>query len=309
VLLVVQRQQRMATAAASISGMRSQLQQGISILPIDLRGLSMNAVNATTGASQPDLVAGTDTSLDLRVTIGGGVICSIDAGRTTVVLAPNQRLASGARLTSWSAQPVAGDTILAMDEGATSATTDDRWPAYRISTIAQSQVSGAPGNACPTVQVLSGTVVTTPALVTAADASKPSWTLTLATAAGTATPLSATVGTGYPVRFVRRVKYALYPAADGKWYLGYCEGAQCAAASPYAPIAGPLRPFASAGSATNGVRFAFHDTTGATTATMANVSRIVVVLRGMSDSVSLAGTSRRRAKTDSTRISVAIRNR
>ena len=306
VLGVLNRQQRFVSASSAILDMRAQLQGSAAILPMDLRAASVSATDPTTGNSMPDIVnlaplnETADKRLDLRVTFGSAIACSV-AGNQVVVPATGA-LASGATLTSWTSPPVVGDTLYVFDEGATMAANNDRWHPREVAAVTQNGT-----NACPTTPTVVGASTFGP-FTSAADAARRSWTLTLGT--GTVGPLPATVTIGAPVRLVRRVRYELYQAADNQWYLGFCEGVDCAAVQPYKPLAGPLRPYVSQGHAQNGLRFTFFDTAGVVTPTPANVARVDISLRGITGrKVNFAGGSTADFVADTLRLSVALRNR
>ena len=79
---------------------------------------------------------------------------------------------------------------------------------------------------------------------------------------------TATVPVGAPVRGFEPVTYWLYPASDGKWYLGMRSGVGTQ------PLAGPLSPA--------GLSFAYYDATGASTAVPTRVALIEIRVRGLS---------------------------
>lgn len=305
VLGVLRRQQRFFSASGAILDMRAQLQGSSAILPMDLRAASSSATDPTTGAAMPDIVNAAplnttaDKMIDLRVTFGSAITCSVAADR--IVVPATGTLSSGARLTSWTSPPKVGDTVYVFDEGASQAANNDRWHPREVTGVLQEAT-----NTCPVAPVLVGGVAFGP-FTKLADAATRSWTLNLGTATG---GLPITVMIGAPVRLVRRVKYELYQANDQQWYLGFCEGTDCAALQPYKPLAGPLRPYVSAGHAQNGLKFTFYDTTGNTTTVPQNVARVDVSIRGVTGKkVSFAGGSTADFRSDTLRLSVALRNR
>ena len=67
---------------------------------------------------------------------------------------------------------------------------------------------------------------------------------------------------GAPVRFTRRTRLSHYRASDGRWYLGLREwNAPLARFNAIQPVAGPFAPYAT--SSASGIRFDYHDETGA----------------------------------------------
>ena len=272
IMRVILRQQRFYSSAAEITSTRADLRDLATALPGDLRGIS---------SAGGDIYAMSDSSIDFRLPLGMATICQVGAGLTSVVVPPTS-LASRSGVTSWLSQPVAGDSVLIYDDGATTSISDDGWRLYKI--------SGAPSSAsCPNA---------TGFTATAAEAT-----------AGTSFPLSsampATSPQGSAMMFFRRAHYGLFLTASGKTMLGYfdCPGGVCGAVTP---VAGPFLPYALTGS---GVQFTYYDSTGVVTAVKTNVARIDVVLRARTAvPVALVGGNRSYL-TDSLAFTVSLRNR
>src|SRR5688572_17740952 len=119
-------QTRFQAGASRVVGSQRSMRQIGDLLPSELRALG-------TGAG--DIYAMGPSSVDLRVTTGSSVVCSISAGRTSVTIPPVQ-LATAVPLTSWRDVPLAGDSVFIFDEGALSARNDDTWRAYRLTASA-----------------------------------------------------------------------------------------------------------------------------------------------------------------------------
>lgn len=272
IMRVVLRQQRFYAGAAEITSSRADLRDLATSLPTDLRGIS---------SAGGDIYAMSDSSIDFRLPMGISAICVLGAGLTSVVVPPTT-LATRSGVTSWTAKPVAGDSVLIYDEGATSALTDDSWRAYRV-TAAPTTV------ACPTTTGFTGTSAEAAAGVSLAISPA----------------LPATTPQGSPIMLFRHAHYGLFLTSSGKTMLGYsdCPGAVCAAMTP---IAGPFLPYAASGS---GVQFAYYDSTGAVTAVRANVARIDVVVRSQTAApVALIGGAKSYVR-DSLAFTVSLRNR
>ncbi len=79
---------------------------------------------------------------------------------------------------------------------------------------------------------------------------------------------------GAPVRFFERVRYQLYKDASNTWWLG-TQSIVNGSWSGVTQVAGPLL-------ANTGIKFTYYDSTGAVTATAANVTSIGITARGMS---------------------------
>lgn len=268
---VLVRQQRFYRGTADLLEARSQTRQAAGILPAELRSIS------PVGG---DIIQMAETDLRFRATVGSSVLCAISGGE--VVLPPTNP-DRGNIATTWGAAPTAGDSVFIFNEGPTTSASDDSWTAYEIGSSVET-VTGA----CPTFT----------GLTTAADASKGS--LKFAVGGG----LDANITVGSPMRFVRWVRYSLYAAPSGQWYLGFCS--PTCTISGREPIAGPFVP---ASGASSGIHFTYLDVNGAVTATPAAVAQVSVLVRADSRSrMSTAGFDRRLAG-DSLRFTVGIRNR
>jgi hypothetical protein len=270
IMRVVLRQQRFYASAAEITSTRADLRDLATALPSDFRAIS------SVGG---DIYAMSDSAIDYRLTTGISTICQIGVG---YVVVPPATLASRSGVTSWTSAPVSGDSVLIYDEGASSAISDDVWRPYKI-------IAAPVAASCPTA-----TKFTT----TSAEA-----------AAGVKLTLSAALPAGSPqgsaMVFFRRAHYGLFVTTSGKTMLGYfdCPGGVCGGVTP---MGGPFLPYATTGS---GVQFSYYDSTGAVTATKANVARIDVVVRAQTAApVALAGGTRSYMR-DSLAFTVSLRNR
>jgi hypothetical protein len=278
-------QLRMFNRAQGATRMQRDLRTGLALLPYDLRGA---ARESRTVADFREL---RDSSIELRATIGGSIVCARPGPGTATIDLPPVNLARNT-LTSWYTRPLVGDTVLVYNDSTSAGSEDDVWTPRGIVRI-DSMVTDAGG------AVLCGT---TPYMTTA-DAAKRRYRLLLSDR------VPDSVRVGAPVRFLRSVRYSLFQptARTGPWYLGYRElsGGTWTAALP---IAGPFEQYA-AGPA-SGLRFAYFDTLGralASPATGTLVGRIDLVLRtrvllkgGGADSLVLR---------DSVAARVALRNR
>jgi prepilin-type N-terminal cleavage/methylation domain-containing protein len=271
VMGVLIRQQRFYASAADLIAVRTSLRELANTLPTDLRAISSGG---------GDIYAMSDSAIDFRLPSGASVVCSINAGRTQITVPPVQ-LASRTGASGWVTAPVSGDSLFILDEGATTAAGDDSWPLFSITATPSA-------GACTT---FTGS---------AAEANA-SLTLNVSPA------LPATVVVGSAIRFFRHAKYKLYqPAGSTNWYLGYqeCPGGVCGAMQA---VSGPFLPYAAAGA--SGLRFTYRDSTGAVTATPANVARIDVTVLAQTRSIVRMPGRADDYYRDSLVVSIALRNR
>jgi hypothetical protein len=258
------------------------------MLPSDLRAIS---------SAGNDIYYMSDSAIEFRSTFGSSVVCKIITSGGGSIVLPPRNTAKGARWTSWAQTPVIGDSIALYDESATTGSKDDRWTLHQITgwTLVTGDVST--GCQSSTRFVLASDLTST----------NPSFRLVLSPA------FPATMTQGAAVRFLKRARYNLYRAADGLWYLGYrdCLTSRTPQCSTVQPIGGPYQPYATPGSGTSGVEFAYYDSLGAVTTNRQQVARISVVIRGQSSElVQLGGPgSPWTTFQDSLTLEVALRNR
>jgi prepilin-type N-terminal cleavage/methylation domain-containing protein len=203
---------------------RQAVRDGAEVMLAELRALS---------PAGGDLVTASDSALEVRATIGAAVICSVSVARDRVTIPP-RRPALGDALTWWRDAPVAGDSLAILDPRA-----------GLRDTVSRHELVAIGGGVCP---FASGFTRST------ADAAR-GRELTIAP------PLPTSIGSGAPLRFLRRARYSNYrSAADGRWYFGIKEllgnswgGVQ--------PVAGPLAPAAAAGA--GGMEVVIRDRAGA----------------------------------------------
>lgn len=222
---VIAGQQRFYRSAGDLMDSRSQIRQAAALLPSDLRGAS---------GGGGDFLDASDVSVRLMANIASSAVCSATANSFTT---PPLSLASGQTIAAGRTAPTVDDIMMVYDEGPTSARADDQWQRYTITAV-NTSVGGC---IAPFTSV--------------ADALKPSYVYSITPA------VSATIPQGAPIRFLRQVKYELYRASDGKWYLGYaeCPAAVCA---PLQPVSGPYQDYVGSNDPGNGLRFQFFNNAG-----------------------------------------------
>ena len=214
--------------------------------------------------------------VDYRSIIGTSVICAVDSTRGTIVI-PDR--GAWSELTSWIVAPRQGDTVLVF-----TAASDSALSGWRGHTLA---AAPAPGGRCPVATGLART------------AAEESAALSL----GITPPLDAAAGAGASLRFVRRSRYQLYRAGDGRWYLGFsdCAPERDVPCSSIQPVSGPF--------ASEGVSFTFLDSSGAATTDPMRVARMDILSRAVSDAPLRAMGFALGLRSDSVLASVALRNR
>lgn len=285
------RQQRFHRAVTTVTDARARMRDIATIMPTDLRGIS------TAGK---DILSITDTSIQFRAFVGAAVLCNY--ATTTIIEVPPKLLASGNVLTSWINPPAPNDIAYLYNEGVTAGNADDAWDPFVISDT----TSGTSSTWCPS----SGS----PAYTTAADNSARRYRITLATA-----PDQARIQLGNPIRFAREVRYSVYSAADGQWYVGF---QRCTPNATYGSLgscgsrevlAGPVLA-GSADTTTSGMFFVFYTRTGTRLTALSasdTIARINIGIRTMTESLLKATTKTGGsiAAGDSLRFTVGIRNR
>ena len=271
---VLRRQQRFFTNASIVVERRVSLRDATAILQSELRGIA---------AAGGDVLAFSDSALELRTTIGGAIACDTLPGGAGVDLSP-VRPPPAVPLATFSTSPQPGDIALVFDQGASPRDDDDRWIATDIASTAQ----------------VSTACLTSPLLDAVADAGTSRLRLRF-----NATTLPPTVSPGAFVRVVRRVRYRLYRSGTGEWYLGYAEW-DGAAFGVVQPVSGPFASYSRRAGA-SGLALRYFDDTGVQLTIAADaprIARVEVVAR------SAPGSSLIQESTvDSQAVTIRPRNR
>ena len=198
------RQQRVFAALTEDAALAGQLRDAGSMLPGDFRVASV---------AGRDLREATDTSLELRETIGSAVVCDTLGG--SIVLAPI--VAGGDAFAAGFSTPAVGDTAWVL----TPLDSASRWMPYRVTSE-----SGARAGQC----IAGGPRLDAGSLGT------PRVALSLDSAA---VPLTLV---GRPVRITRPIRYSVYKSSDGRWYLGARDWNSGASRfNSVQPLAGPFQ--------------------------------------------------------------------
>ena len=287
---VLVRQQRYHRAVTSVTDARARMRDIATILPTDLRGMS---------SIDNDILVFNDTSLQFRAFIGTSILCAYNS--TTEIELPPRVMASGNVLSAWINPPTTDDIAFIYNEGTEAGNADDTWTPYKI-------VSSTTDNTAATCPSSS-------TFTTAADDASEKYLITLPSA-----PDPTLMEPGAPIRFAREVRYSVYQASDGQWYVGY---QRC---TPHASLvvagtcgsrevlAGPVLA-ASTDTLSSGLYFVYWNQDGARVTTAALDSTIAFIgvgVRTSSESLRQAAATAVQqsfAGGDSVRFTVGIRNR
>lgn len=175
---------RLARRLSSTTEIARELRQAGAVLASEIRPLSSS-----------DIVAWTDTSLDVQALAGSGVVCASPASNIIDMLPLN---GSDALRTSWFATPQSGDRVYSVGTDSAIVPVDGNWQSDVLSSSSSSATSTCVGKPLLALSSTPGNVVR----------------LTVAGA------MSARPPAGSPIRIMRRTRYSLYKASDGLWYLG-----------------------------------------------------------------------------------------
>jgi hypothetical protein len=266
------RQQRVFLALSADAALAGQLRDAASVLPSDLRGAAVGS---------GDIREATDTSIELRETLASAVVC--DTAGQAVVLAP---FAAGA------ATFAAAISAIETGDAAWVLSAEDSVPIWRqhrvigvASTHAGECIAGGPQ--------LAGAALAAPRTALTLDSVSQSSTLI-----------------GRPIRVTRPIRFSLYRATDGNWYLGARDWNNAASRlNTIQPLAGPFQ------SPTAGPVFSWFDTIGAPMATPVirrdQIALARIDLRGRTrlPDRALGAVWNNGPRADSASISVAVRNR
>jgi prepilin-type N-terminal cleavage/methylation domain-containing protein len=236
VTTIAVRQQRALGDLADAAALGAQLQDARAILPSDARALT---------PSDGDIRDARDTAFEFRSTIASAIVCDTTAGG--VMLAPPS--AGASTLANFTQSIEAGDSvwILSPDDPG------DQWRAASV-TSAASATPGPCADVGPTLD--------------AAQRSASRTRLVLPM-----TSLASAVG--MPIRITRPVRYSLYRASDGDWYVGQRDWNNAThRLNIIQPVAGPLLS-----AARHGLVFTYFDTAGVPLTTPVADARSIAMIR------------------------------
>jgi hypothetical protein len=221
-----------------------------------------------------DLVVAQDSAIELRASIGSAIACASTPGSVTVS-AP--AVTGGNALSAFFELPDAGDRLAVLFADSLAAT----WVTMRV---ASPPVAGA---ACPAFPSISAT-----------------WTIALME--------QLIVPEGAALRFTRPLRFSLYRASDGRWYLGGKSWNVAAQRfNAIQPVAGPLLAY-DQNPVKSGLVFTYRDGSGgvlSSDASPTEIASVTVIARAQSIRPTPATTSTHgRSHVDSAAVTIALRN-
>jgi prepilin-type N-terminal cleavage/methylation domain-containing protein len=274
IFAVLRRQQRFFTNSASLVAQRMSLRDATGMLPGELRALA---------PARGDVVAFSDSALDIRATIGVAIVCDTLPGGDAIALAP-ARAGALPPLASFTTTPQSGDIAVVYDVNAPARERDATWTTLEISAVSSSVALCA-----------------TSPFVDPGSSSTPRIQLRFP---GGARP-GDSWGPGAFVRILRRVKYRFYRASTADWYLGYAEW-DGTAFGVVQPVSGPFASYSRSGG--SGLTLRYFDDQGAELLAggdAAAIARVELTVRGAARD----GLSAGMLEVDSQFIAVRVRNR
>ena len=262
------REQRVFSDLAQRAALAAQLRDASTILPVDLRALS---------PASGDVRDARDTAIELRATIASGVVC--DTAANGLILAPPLGDNGAVYATSMAAVSP-GDTAWLLDAGDSASS----WRPFAV-TFAGSARAG---------QCAAGGPRLPPSIVAL---SRGQLTLSGNIPSG---------AVGMPLRVTRPMRFSIYRASDGAWYLGERDwNAAALRFNIVQPVAGPLLSPASGGGA-----FGYRDSAGSPLVTPvvdgSAIRMFDIMLRGQTRAARTLSVGPQR---DSAHIMIAPRNR
>jgi hypothetical protein len=221
-----------------------------------------------------------DSAIEFFANIGSSVVCNTAAGVSAGL--PGRSPGRGNALTSFLILPDTGDVAVFHRDSLDGAS---EWERHHITGFAARSLAVACAES---------------------DATGSGFLVELST------PLSAHVKRGSPVRFVRRGRYSLYHASDGRWYLGYrrCNAVGASSCGAIQPLSGPYSDYKS-DSGNTGLLFEYFDASGNRLTQASSplaIARVDISARAESRHRIIVG-NRVSAPGDSATVSIAIRNR
>ncbi len=273
------RQQRFYRGTTELLRAREGVRDAMELLSTDIRGMSV--------ADTVRLLA--DSAIEFFANVGSSIVCQ-NTGGTHLGL-PGASSGRGNALTAFLAPPDSGDIAVFYRDSLEGAS---QWERHRIISFGSRSLAMT----CPAASGF-----TREAEI---DAGGTGFFLDLST------PLSPHVRPVAPVRFIRRGRYSLYHASDGRWYLGYrrCNAVGASSCGAIQPLSGPYRDYSS-NPRNTGLLLEYFDESGSRLPPGASplaVARVDITARAESRQRILV-EGRVSAPADSATVAIAIRNR
>lgn len=269
------RQQRFYRGAAELHYVRENVRDAMEVLSTDIRGMSV--------ADTVRLRA--DSAIEFFANIGSSVVCQIKGNELGLPSAHS----SANSLSGFLVTPDTGD--LAVVYGS-SESEGAEWERHGVLGFVSRPLAAS----CPTSTGMSRQ--------SEIDAAGTGFVVTIAP------PPRPGIKAGSPVWFLRRVRYSLYRASDGNWYLGYrrCNAVGVSGCDAIQPVSGAYRAYSS-NPLTSGLIFEYFDASGQKlepTASSLSLARVDITARSESPQQHWAGQQPK--ISDSATVSIAIRN-
>ncbi len=277
--LTLIRQQRFYRGTTELLHAREGVRDAMELLSTDIRGMSV--------ADTVRLLA--DSAIEFFANVGSSIVCQTTGGNGVGL--PGASSGRGNPLTAFLTQPDTGDiAVFHRDvfEGAS------EWERHGIIGFGARPLTMT----CPGSSVFPREADI--------DADVKGFFVELSTL------LSAHVRAGAPVRFIRRGRYSLYHASDGRWYLGYrrCNAVGASSCGAIQPVSGPYRDYSS-NPRNTGLLFEYFDESGSRLTPGASplaIARVDITARAESRQ-RIVVEGRVSAPADSATVAIAIRNR
>ena len=258
-------QLRFFQAATEVVSLKAKLSQA---------GQIVGALARSVSPADGDILAATDTALEILAPVGTAIVCDATPGS---ILVPAPSSLRGNTFGAYYATPDAGDRIGAFLD-------DSLGTTWMTLMVAQPPASAG---LCPTLGV-------------------PAWRLM------TREPFALSFGV--PVRILRPLRISFYKSSDSKWYLGAKDwNGASGQFNGIQPVLGPFSPF-NRDAERSGLRFVYRDRDGLELNEPIDTRRIaaiVVVSRaGTERPILLVGTAASLPKSfeDTSSTTVALRN-
>lgn len=277
--LTLIRQQRFYRGTTELLHAREGVRDAMELLSTDIRGMSV--------ADTVRLLA--DSAIEFFANVGSSIVCQTTGGNGVGL--PAASSGRGNSLTAFLVQPDTGDIAVFHLDPPEEA---PEWEHHRIIGFGAGQLSAT----CPGSSAFSREGDS--------DARVKGFFLDVST------PLSPRVTAGAPVRFIRRGRYSLYHASDGRWYLGYrrCNAVGASSCGAIQPLSGPYRDYSS-NPRNTGLLFEYFDEAGSRLTSAASplaIARVDITARAESRH-RIVVEGRVSAPADSATVAIAIRNR